>query len=80
MPPQEECADLPVIAPTRSHLLLQGVYGDLPHHNNRLQLDEGLLDEMFWWHRWNCLAAQVAGWYTTPPGEVGHRFMAIMAA
>ena len=34
-PPQEKCANLPDFTPERAHLLLEGVYGEFPHHNNR---------------------------------------------
>ena len=33
--PPEENADLPGFTPERAHLLLQGVYGDFPHHRRR---------------------------------------------
>ena len=44
MLPLEENADLPDFAPERAHLLLQEVYGDFPHHNDRSHLDGGVAD------------------------------------
>ena len=45
VPPLEENADLPDFTPERAHLLLQGVYGDYPHHNNGLHLDGRVADD-----------------------------------
>ena len=39
--PPEENTDLLKFYPERAHLLLQGVYGDFPHHNNGLHLEGG---------------------------------------
>ena len=36
VPPPEENADLRGFTPEFAHLLLKGVYGDFPHHNNKL--------------------------------------------
>ena len=48
MPPPEENADLLGFNPERAHLFLQGVYGDLPHHNDGLNLDGGIADDALW--------------------------------
>ena len=53
----EENADLPGFAPESAHLLLQGVYGDFPHHNDRSHLDGGIADNAAWQRRWCRLAA-----------------------
>ena len=45
VPPPEENADLPGFTLERAHLLLQGVYGDFPHHKNRSHLEGGVLDD-----------------------------------
>ena len=37
--PPEENADLPGFTPESAQLLLQGVYGDFPHHNDGAHLD-----------------------------------------
>ena len=37
--PPAENADLPGFTPDRANLLLQGVYGDFPHHNDGAHLD-----------------------------------------
>ena len=80
MPPPEENADLPGFHPERAHLLLQGVYGDFMHHNNRSYLEGGIADDAIW--KCCCLriTAHSAIWYATPSGVVGHRFTAILAA
>ena len=78
--PLEENADLPGFHPESAHLLLQGVYGYFPHHNDRSHLDGGITDGAAWQRRWRRIAAQSASWYATPFGAVGHRFMAILVA
>ena len=77
--PLEENADLPGLIPEHAHLLLQGVYGDFPHHNDGSHLDGGIADDAAWQHRLRRLTAQSASWYATPSGEVGCRFTAILA-
>ena len=77
--PPEENTDLPGFHPERAHPLLQGVYGDFPHHHYGLHLDGGIADNAAWQRRWLRLAAQSASWYTTPSGAVGRRFTAILA-
>ena len=47
MPPPEENADLPGFTPERVHLLMQGVYGGFPHHNEELHLDRGNCGRLF---------------------------------
>ena len=59
--------------------MLQEVYGDFPHQNDGSHLDGGVVDDALWQRRWLSLSAQLASWYTTPTGAVGHRFMAILA-
>ena len=78
--PPEENTDLPGFTPERAHLLLQGVYGDFPHHNDGSHLDGGITDDAAWQRCWRRLAAQSASWYATPSGAVGRRFTAILAA
>ena len=78
--PPEENSDLPGFTPERAHLLLQGVYGDFPHHNDGSHLDGGIADDTACQRRWRRLAAQSASWYATPSGVVGRRFTAILAA
>ena len=63
-----------------THLLLQVVYGDFPHHNNRLHLDGGIADNGIWQRRWIWLAVQSASWYATPSGAVGRRLTENLAA
>ena len=77
---QEEGTDLPDFTLERVNLLLQGVYGDFLHQNNGLHLDGGVLYDDVWQCFWRRLAAQLTGWYATPAGAVGRRFMAILAA
>ena len=60
-------------------LLLQGVYGDFPHHNDGSHLDGVIADDAAWQRRWRWLAAQSTSWYATPSGAVGRRFTAILA-
>ena len=50
MPPQEEGTYLPDFTRVRAHLLLQGIYVDYHHHNDRLHLDGGLPDDAVWQH------------------------------
>ena len=45
VPPSEENADLQDFTPERARMLLQGVYGDIPHQNNGLHLDGGVVDD-----------------------------------
>ena len=78
--PPEENADLPGLTPERAHLLLQGVCGDFPYHNDGSHLDGGIADDAAWQHCWRRLAAQSAIWYAIPYGAVGRRFTAILAA
>ena len=79
-PPSEENAHLPGFTPERAHLLLKGVYGDFPHHNNELHLEGGIADDALWQHSWPCLAAHSANWCATPSGALGRRFTAVLAA
>ena len=76
----EENSDLPGFTPERAHLLLQGVYGDFPHHNDGSHLDGGIADKAACQRRWRRLDAQSASWYATPSGAVGRRCTAILAA
>ena len=78
--PPEENADLLAVTPELEHLLLQGVYGDFPHHNDGLHLDGGIADDAAWQRCWRRLAAQSASWYATPSGAVGRCFTEILAA
>ena len=43
--PPEENTDLSGFTPERAHLLLQGVYGDFPHHNDGSHPDGGIADD-----------------------------------
>ena len=52
VPPPEENADLPGFQPESAHLLLQGVYRDFPHHNDRAHLDRGIMDNAVCQPRW----------------------------
>ena len=56
--PQEEVAYLPDFTPEDANLLLQGVYGDFPHHNYGYRLDRGVPDNTVWQSCWRWLAAQ----------------------
>ena len=78
MPPPEENADLPGFTPEREHLLLQGFYGDFPHHKDVLHLEGVIADDALWQRYWRRLAAQSASWYATPSGAVGRCFAAIL--
>ena len=76
----EENADLPYFISGCAHLLLQGVYGDFSHHNNRLHLDGGVTDDTIYQSYWCRIAVHLDSWYATPYGAVGHRFTAILDA
>ena len=78
--PPEENSDLPGFTPERAHLLLQGAYGDFPHHNDGSHLDGGISDNAAWQCRWRQLVAQSASWYATPSESVRRRFTEILAA
>ena len=78
--PPEENANLPGFTLGSAHLLLQGVYGDFPHHNDGSHLDGIIADDAAWKRRWRQLVAQSEIWYATPSGAVGRRFTAILAA
>ena len=43
--PPEENTDRLGFIPECAHLLLQGVYGDFPHHNDGAHLDVGIADD-----------------------------------
>ena len=60
MLPPEENVDLPGFHPERAHLLLQGVYGDFPYHNNGSHLDRGISDDAAWQRCWRRIASQSA--------------------
>ena len=60
VPPPEENTDLPGFTPERAHLLLQGVYGNFPHHNNGSHMDRGITGGALWQRCWRQLAAQLA--------------------
>ena len=60
--------------------MLQGVYGDYPHHNDGSHLDGGFTDDAIWQRCWHRLATQFSSWYATSSGTVWRRFMAILAA
>ena len=78
--PPEENAELPGFTLERAHLLLQGVYGDFPHHNDGSHLDGGIADDALWQSCWRRLADQSAIWYFTPSRAVGRRFTEILSA
>ena len=78
--PPDENADLSDFTPKRAHLLLQGVYGDFPHHNDGSYLDRGVEDDSIWQHHWRRISVQLDSWYSMPSGSVGRRFMEILAA
>ena len=78
VPPLEENANLLVFTPERANMLLQGVYGDFPHHNYGSHLEGGVADNAIWQRHWRRLAAQSASWYATPYEAVGRRFTAIL--
>ena len=80
MTPQEENVDMTRFAPERAHLLLQIVYRDSLHHNDRLHLDGEVLEDAAWQRRWCLLAAQSNRWYATTSREIGQRFTAILDA
>ena len=79
-PSTEEGTGLQFFTPARSHLPLRGIYGYFLHHNDGTHLSVGVPDDTMWRSRWRRLAAQSASWYSTPPGKLGHRFTAVLAA
>ena len=80
VPPPEKNADLPGFTPKWAHLLLQGVYGDLLHHNNVSHLDRVIADNALLQCCCCRLVAQSESWYATPSGAVGRRFTEILSA
>ena len=56
--PREAIADLPAFTFKMAHLLLRGVYGDSPHHNDGSHLDRGVADNALYKSHWHQLAAQ----------------------
>ena len=80
MNPPEGNAYLPGFTPERAHLLLQGVYGNFPHHNDGSHLDGGIEVDALWQRRWRRLAAHSEIWYAAPSGRVGRRFTALLAS
>ena len=77
-PSTEEGADLQVFTPARAHLLLQEVYLNFPHHNNKTNLSELVPDDATWKFCWRRLAAQSAIWFSSRSGKVGHPFTAVL--
>ena len=78
--PPGENADLTGFTPECAHLLLQGVYGDFLHHNDRSHLDGRIVDNSVCQCRWRRIPFQSTSWYATPSGVVGHHFTAILPA
>ena len=74
--PPEENADLPDFIPECAYLLLEEVYGE----NAGSHLDREVANKAIWQRCWRRLATQLARWYATPSGAVGHRFTEILAA
>ena len=60
-------------------MLLQGVYGDLLHHNYGSHLDGGVAEDAVWKHRWHQLAMQSSRWYDMCYVAVGRQFTSILA-
>ena len=50
-PPPEKNTDIPYFTPECAHMLLQGVYGDFPHHNCGYHLEGRVADNTIWQHR-----------------------------
>ena len=71
---------MPVFDPSRVHLLLRKVYGDLPCHNDESLLNGGVKENVVWQRCWCYLDARLASWYAMLQGVMGWRFMAILAA
>ena len=80
VPPMEENAELLGFTPECAHLLLQGVYGDLPHHKDGSHLYGRITDDALCQRCWRRIAAQSASWYDTSSGAVGRCCTAILAA
>ena len=80
VPPQEENADLTDFTTETVNLLLQGVYGDFYHYNDRSDPDRGVPNDTVWQRHWHWMDAQLVSWYNTPSGEVGCQFREILAA
>ena len=78
--PPEENEDLLGFTPEHAHLVLQGIYGNFPHHNNGFHLDRGIADDAAWQRCWLRIAAQSESWYATPYGAMGRCFTAILEA
>ena len=76
----EENVDLLGFITERAHLLLQGVYGKFPHHNDRSHLHGGIQEDAAWQRHWRRMTAQLVSWYATPSKAVGRQFTAILAA
>ena len=53
--PSRKVTDLPEFAPSRAHLLLTGVHGYLPHHNNEVQVEREIPYNAVWQHHWHQL-------------------------
>ena len=59
--------------------MLQEVYGDFLHHNDRAHLDGGITDDAVCQRRWRRLDAQSEIWYAKPSGVARRRFAKILA-
>ena len=77
-PSTEEGKDLQEFNPVKARLLLREVYGDFPHNNDGTHLSGGVPDDAMQQIRWRRIAAQLDSWYSTPLGEVGRRFTAVL--
>ena len=67
----EEGADLQYFTPSRAHMSLREVYGELLYHNNGMHLTGQVSDNSVWKSRWYRLSVQSSGCYFIPPGNVG---------
>ena len=66
VPPLEKNADQTDFTPERAYLLMEGVYGDFPYHNDGSYLYREVADDTLWQRRWRWIAAQSASWYAIP--------------
>ena len=79
MPPKDG-TNLPDFTLSEAHLLLREVYRYHQQHKEGSHLGVRVSDNNVCQRYWLRMTTQLTIWYSTPQGEVRHRFMAILAA
>ena len=76
----EAAADLPGYAPTEADKLLDLVYGDHAHNNDRNHLSGGIAGDRMWQERWRRMVQIDQRHYSLPKGWIGQQFFTALTA